>query len=231
MTAKIAEVARCIACNPDGIDAVHPNRAPESIEGYVDMAFSIPGLLTELERARSSGYDGYCIACFDDTGLDAARSISEMPVVGIGEAAFHVACLVAHRFSVVTTLPRSIPTIENNLSRYGLRGRCVRVRAANVPVLALEESNSTVSDLIAAEIKKAIKEDQCEAIVLGCAGMADLAQEFSNSFGIPVIEGVSASVKLLESLASLKLRTSKSGGWAYPNAKPYLSAALATAGQ
>ncbi len=82
------------------------------------------------------------IACFDDTGLDAARCVGDMPVIGIGEAAFHIASLVAGKFSVVTTLSRSVPAIEHNLVRYGLASRCAKVRASDVPVLELEVPGS-----------------------------------------------------------------------------------------
>ena len=50
-----------------------------------------------------------------------------------------MASLIADKFSVVTTLPRSIAPIERNLVKYGLASRCARVRAADVPVLTLEE--------------------------------------------------------------------------------------------
>ena len=66
------------------------------------------------------------IACFDDTGLDAARCAVAAPVIGIGEAAFHMASLVAGKFSVVTTLARSIPAIEHNLAKYGLASAAAR---------------------------------------------------------------------------------------------------------
>ena len=79
------------------------------------------------------------IACFDDTGLEAARALAGAPVIGIGEAAFHVASLVAHRFSVVTTLSRAVATIETNLVKYGLDRRCARVRACDVAVLELDD--------------------------------------------------------------------------------------------
>ena len=61
-------------------------------------------------------------------------------MVGIGEAAFHVASLVAGRFSVVTTLGRAIPAIEFNLVKYGLASRCARVRAAEIPVSPLKRA-------------------------------------------------------------------------------------------
>jgi allantoin racemase len=163
--------------------------------------------------------DAHIIACFDDTGLDAARALARAPVIGICEAAASLASFVAIRFSVVTTLSRSIPIIEHNLARYGTGVRCGRVRAAEVPVLDLEKPASPARDKIAEEIASALREDGAEAIVLGCAGMAHLAEELSAQFAIPVIEGVSAAVKVAEALVRLDLSTSKIGGWATPLAK------------
>ena len=90
------------------------------------------------------------------------------------------------------------------------------MRAAEVAVLELEEPGSAACDRITAEIGEALRDDRPEAIVLGCAGMADLAASFSSRFGLPVIEGVSAAVKLAEALVGLGLETSKLGGWATP---------------
>jgi allantoin racemase len=150
-------------------------------------------------------------------------------VVGIGEAAFHLASLVAGRFSVVTTLARSIPAIEHNLVRYGLASRCARVRAAEVPVLALDEPGSPARARLSAEIDAALRDDRAEAIVLGCAGMASFAGELTQAHGVPVIDGVAAAVKLVESLAALALRTSKVGGYATPLPKRYAGAFAAAA--
>jgi allantoin racemase len=226
MTAKIRAAACAVAADPLCVDATQPEGAPESIEGYVDEAFSVPGVLREIKRGNTAGYGGFAIACFDDSGLDAARSIADAPVVGIGEAAYHLASLVAGRFSVITTLPRSVPALEHNLIRYGLSARCAAVRAADVPVLALEDPKSDARKLISNEIAKSLSMDRAEAIVLGCAGMADLARELSDAHQVPVIEGVSAAMKLLEALSSLGLRTAKAGAWAPPLPKPYLAAAL-----
>lgn len=222
MTEKIGAAARAVAAPDTVIAALNPQHGPVSIEGYVDEAFSVPGLLMEIARQeRASPADGYIVACFDDTGLDAARCIARTPVVGIGEAAFHLAALVAGRFSVITTLSRSVPAIEHNLVKYGLAARCARVRAAEVPVLALEDAASPARARIDAEIALALREDRCEAIVLGCAGMADLARDLSARHGVPVVDGVAAAVKLAEGLAALGLKTSKVGGYAAPVAKPY----------
>ena len=174
MTAKIGAAAKAVASPGVEVRAVNPDFGPPSIEGYFDEAFSVPGLLAEIAKAADA--DAFVVACFDDTGLEAARCATEAPVVGIGEAAFHMASLIADKFSVVTTLPRSIAPIEKNLVKYGLAARCAKVRAADVPVLALEEPGSDAARTIEAEIARALAEDGAEAIVLGCAGMTDLAR-------------------------------------------------------
>lgn len=219
MTRLIAEAAKAVARPDTEIRAVEPEFGPASIEGPYDGAFAVPGLLARI--ADADGFDAHIIACFDDTGLDAARALARAPVIGIGEAGYHVASLIACRFSVVTTLACAIPTLEDNLERYGLRRRCGRVRACEVPVLALEDPKSNARARIREEIERAKSEDQAEAVVLGCAGMADLAASLSADTGIPIIDGVAAAVVLAEGLAAMGLKTSKSGGYAMPNAKAY----------
>ncbi|MBR0988130.1 aspartate/glutamate racemase family protein, partial [Bradyrhizobium liaoningense] len=200
MTAKIAAAARSVALPGTVIDARQPTMGPVSIEGFYDEAFAVPGMLGCIREADRDGAEAHIIACFDDTGLDAARAVAQVPVIGIGEAGFHMASLIAARFAVVTTLAVSIVPIEHNLRKYGLAERCARVRAAEVPVLALEERNTDALAKISAEITAAIRDDRAEAIVLGCAGMADLAAELAATHGLPVIDGVAAAVTLAESL-------------------------------
>ena len=222
MTEKAGEAARLVAASGTEIIAVNPEYGPVSIEGYYDEVFSIPGLLEEVRKGEDSGCQGTVIACFDDTGLDAARCLASGPVVGICEASMHIASLLANGFSIVTTLKRSIPALEKLAVKYGMSQQCHRVRAAEVPVLELENPDSEATKLIRVEIQKALDEDRSEAIVLGCAGMVDLAAELSKEFGVPVIDGVSAAVKLVESLVTLGLQTSKRNGYAYPRTKSYL---------
>src|ERR1700760_478937 len=190
MTEKIGAAARAVAAPGTDIIAVNPADGPVSIEGYYDEGVSVPGFLAEIANGEVLGVLAHIIACFDDTGLEAARSLASAPVIGIGEAAFHLASLLGHRFSVITTLSRSIAAIETNLLKYGLATRCARVRACEVPVLSLDNPASNASALISAEIERARQEDGAEAIVLGCAGMADLAARLTDKHGLPVIDGV-----------------------------------------
>ncbi len=219
MTHKIDLTAKNFANVDTEIISVEPNIGPESIEGYYDEAFCIPGLVEEINNNINA--DGYIIACFDDTGLDAVRSITDKPVIGIGEAAYHVASIVSGNFSVITTLSRSINPLKHNLKKYGLFEKCVSISAIEVPVLDLEEISNDNLDKLNKGIEKTILEDNSEAIILGCAGMSNLAKDLELNHGLPVIEGVSSAVVLIEGLINLQIKTSKIGSYALPREKQY----------
>lgn len=211
MTEKIGLAANAAARPDTQIIATNSQRGPTSIQGFLDVATCIPGLLEEVKQ--HSDVDAIVIACFDDTGLDAVRCMVSVPVLGIGEAAFHAASMISTKFSVVTTLSRSVPGLENNLQRYGLSQKCVRVRSTDIPVLKLEEGDPATLDIIRSEIRASIEQDNAEAIVLGCAGMADLMDLLSSEFGLPVIDGVATGVALAEALVNSGLKTSKIGAY------------------
>ncbi|MEI8632804.1 aspartate/glutamate racemase family protein [Vibrio sp. PP-XX7] len=137
-----------------------------------------------------------------DPALDAAREIAQAPVLGIAEAAFHCATLISHRFAIVTTMTRTIATAEHLLNRYGFAAQCSGIYASDIPVLALEAISPSVYQQLYQDCKTAIAQG-AETIVLGCGGMAQLADELRSQLHVPVIDGVRAAVKLAESLHQL----------------------------
>lgn len=221
MTAKIGEAGQWVAAQGTRITAVNPQSGPASIESHFDEAISAVGVLDEVRRGEHEEVDGYVIACFGDPGLLGARELTRAPVIGIAEAAFHFATLISTRFSVVTTLGRTCIIAEHLLHSYGFAQHCRRVRAAEIPVLDLEDDGACALGRIVDECRRARDEDGIGAIVLGCGGMADLAGEIRDAVGLPIVEGVTAAVKLAESLASLGLGTSKHGDLAFPRPKAF----------
>ena len=203
MTGTIGAQARGSAAPETEITAVNPEDGPPAIQGKEDGEAALPHLFATFDGAMGDReYDAAIIACFDDTGLWALKERSPVPVVGIGEAAYHVAMLHARRFSVVTTLPVSIPVLEDNLRQYGLAGRCAKVRAANVPVLDLEADPARSRRRIRNELDAALSQDNIGAIILGCAGMADLAEDLRAGIRLPLIDGVRSAVGLCEMLVA-----------------------------
>jgi allantoin racemase len=195
--------------------------APASVEGHADAALAVPPMLAAIRAAERGPTppSAIVIACFDDPGLLAAREVSCAPVLGIAQSAIQVAMLISARFSIITTLPRSVPVIEDLVQAYGAGQACRKVRSVDLPVLALESAPDEAFARLVAEGRKAMVEDGAEAIVLGCAGMAEMCASLSETLGLPVIDGVVAAVKLAEALASGGFATSKVGSLGFPRDK------------
>lgn len=190
------------AARPDlEIKAWTSANGPEAIEGPVDGAQAVPPLLDLIKDAQD--FDAIIIACFDDTGLALAKTLSSVPVIGIGEASYHAARLLGHRFSVVTTLKVSVPVIKANIARTGFAEICGRVRASDVPVLQIERDPSASQDAIRQEAERALIEDGVSAIVLGCAGMTGLAESLRDLNG-QIIDGVPAAVNIAAAVVALR---------------------------
>lgn len=222
MTRTIDEAAKAAAAPGTTIVTTNPSMGPVSIEGHYDEAMAALGVIDEVLKGEAEGCDGYVIACFGDPGLLAAREAARGPVVGIAEAAMHMASLVSTGFSIVSTLARSRAVLEHLVDAYGMRSRCRSVRATNIAVLDLEKPETDARAVILAECRRAVDQDHAEAVLLGCAGMADLQAAIASELSIPVVDGVASAVKLVESAVMLGLRTSKIGGLADPLPKAYV---------
>lgn len=221
MTAGMTAAAQAVAGTGTQVVGRQPSFGPASIEGHFDDVFGAAGVAEQVRLAASDAYDAIVIACFGDPGLDAARELTSAPVLGIAEAAFHAASFVASGFSVVTTMTRTCITAERLVQRYGFERCCRGIHGTDIPVLALERCGPETVARIEAAAQAALASDRSGAIVLGCGGMAGLCRTLQQRLGVPVVDGVSAAVKLAEALVALGLRTSKVGDYAPPLPKPW----------
>jgi allantoin racemase len=173
---------------------------PPAIQGPEDGMAAVSGILGLVPKARASAVDAIIIACFDDTGLAEVRAAAHCPVIGIGQAAFTVAELLGHRFSVVTTLAVSVAGIEANIAQYGYRSLCARVRPSGLPVLAVDAGSPQTIARLQDEVACAAAEDGITAAVLGCAGMGPLLDDLQPGTRLVLIDGIRAAAWLAPGL-------------------------------
>ncbi len=216
MTAKIAAAAR-EAAGPDVvIDAVCPETGAAAIESHVDEVLAAAAVVDLVQQdQQAGGSDAYVIACFGDPGLDAARELVDVPVIGIAEAAMHAATLAGRTFAVVTTLSRTLGRARDLVARYGMRDAAVWLTAAEIPVLELEDTGSEAAASIARLCHEAVRRE-ADVIVLGCAGMADLCRMLTATAGVPVVDGVASAVGLATAQVRMGLKTSKRSEYVSP---------------
>lgn len=218
VTGHILEAAQEVADSSTRLVTFTARRGPVAIESYVDEAYAaaeVAGIVM-----TNPDCDAYVVACASDPGVAAARELTRSPVVGIGEASFLLAGLLGARFSVITTLDRGVGAVRRQICSHGLSDRCVCVLSAGLTVL---ESGSApdAARRISERAALAVTRDHAEVIILGCAGIARLADAVSTEIGVPVVDGVRAAVVLAEGLVRCGLTTSKAGTFAYPEPLAY----------
>ncbi len=219
MTQAILRSAEAVAQPGSHLSGQTLQGTPASIEGYHDEALCVPPLLDAIRAGEAEGVDAHVIACFDDVGLSAAREVANGPVVGLCQASVQVAMMIAKRFSVVTSLDRSVPIIEDLVAAYGGGASCRRVRSVELPVLTFEADAALSRARLKEEVARARDQDRVDVVILGCAGMSDFCQTLEDTLQIRVIDGVQAAVKLAEALVGGGFRTAKTGAYALPRAK------------
>lgn len=219
-TDRITSIAQRYAAPTTLITALTPAYGPRSIESIYDELLSSMGTL-ELALSKLDEYDGFVIACYSDhPTVYALREVTDKPVLGIAEASMLMACMLGHKFSVVTTNEEWEPLLQDAVRHFGLAERCASVRSTGMPVLALESASPEETyQMILAASKRAIEQDGAEVICLGCAGMTGLDKKLEKELNVPVIDGVVGALKLIEGMVGYGVRTSKRKAYATPGAK------------
>ncbi|GLK64215.1 Asp/Glu/hydantoin racemase [Paracoccus kondratievae] len=218
MTHGIGVQAQKAAAPGTEIVALTPRFGAESVEGNFESYLAAVGVMDAVMR-YDQPFDAVIQAGYGEHGREGLQELLEVPVVDITEAAASTAMFLGHKYSVVTTLDRAVPLIEDRLKLAGLDARCASVRASGMAVLELETQPERAVEAIVEQAAAAVTNDHAEVICLGCGGMAELEQKVRERTGVPVVDGVAAAVTIAESLVRLGLKTSKVRTYAPPRPK------------
>lgn len=220
MTDSIGRQAAAAASPGTEIIALTPLFGADSVEGNYESYLAAIAVM-ETVRAYPEPFDAVIQAGYGEHGREGLQELLDVPVVDITEAGASTAMFLGHKYSVVTTLDRAVPMIEDRLKLAGLDARCASVRASGLGVLELEEDPDRAVTAIVEQAHCAVTEDRAEVIVLGCGGMAGLDADIRKRTGVPVVDGVAAAVTIAESLVRLGLSTSKVRTYAPPRPKTF----------
>jgi len=171
-------------------------------------------VICNAARAEKEGYDAFVVGHFQDAGLYEARSVTELPVVGLGEASMLYACQLGQRSGIVTINPRFIPWFHHQIGKYGLAQRVTGVHAMTFqPGQILEAFGDPEKT---EEVKRLFEEhaiplvDQGVDVLIPGGGIPMLlfsSYQEHNVNGAPVINGISITVKMAEMAVKLKQTT------------------------
>jgi len=198
-----------------------PEKGPETIESAYDEAHAIPPTLELVKKANQEGYDAVILACFSDPGLEAAKEVSEIPVIGIEESTLHMAAMLGARFSIMTPRKQRIPVREEHVHMRGMNHFLASVRSLDLSVAETDADPKKTKKRVLEVAKAAVEEDGAEVIILGCAGMAGYAPELESKLGVKVLDPTAVALKVAEAMVDLGLKHSKLGLFAPPPKKKF----------
>ncbi len=216
MTKQIETAMNAVKRADTILEVVNPPYGPAGLASGYDEVIAGYELVKMVQTARHQGYDAIVIACYSDPGIVAAKELCDFPVVGIAEAAMHMACMLGRKFTVLTTAKARIPSKEAYVRYNGLDSRLASVRSLGITVVETSHEPGKTKDAILAVARKAIEEDGAEVIILGCAGMAGYAEELEQKLGVPVLDPNAVALKMAEAMVDLQLKPSRIGIFAYP---------------
>lgn len=98
-----------------------------------------------IVAAERDGFDAAIIGVMQDPGLDLARSLCDMPVIGYGETSMHTACMLGERFSWIAINP-PMTTVLGRLIHtqgFGHRAGPVSIMDCGYPALTRAVAGDT----------------------------------------------------------------------------------------
>ncbi|MDH5449489.1 MAG: aspartate/glutamate racemase family protein [Candidatus Bathyarchaeota archaeon] len=182
---------------------------PLSIETEEDEKSAVPDLLRVIKEGEEKGYDAIIINCFGNPGLEEARKLVKISVIGAGEASFLKIKEMERGFSVLTTVEEAVIRVKRNARKCGVERFLLSVKPLGMHVLELGQRERLRKALVL-KGGKAVQEDHAEVIVLGCTGMVGNAGWLSRKLGAPVIDPARAAFE-----TTIKVLTELQGARAF----------------
>jgi len=206
------EVANSIASSGTNVSVIEVGEGPISIESSIEEHMAIGPMLRKMREIHSD-YDALIIGCAGDPGLRPARELVDIPVIGPAESAYHFACMVSDRFSVLSTLQAGVESdgdLRASLRELGLEQHFVSVEFVGMSVVDLWGAKKDVltNELLDAAIRA--KNKGAGSIVLGCMSMAFLlVDEIFKNDEIRIINPLKTAIKTAEMFVDLKAKHSR----------------------
>ena len=170
-------------------------------------------LVEEAIKCQQEGFDAVVMAPAIDPGLDEARALASIPVVGSLESGMAVSQFIGRRVGIIGVRAGYTTIIDNNVKRYGLRERMID----NRPVRFWEMDYKDVTRALLGDggdfIKKfeqvgqELIEDGADVLVGGCQFFGAILKRIDYKWvmgdGVPFIDCAAAGLKMAESMAGL----------------------------
>ncbi len=176
---------------------------------YVQALHSLQ-VLNNVRRAEREGFDGFLLMTLPEPVLEEARSLVDIPVVGYGQSAMHVASLLGRKFAILAMIKELVPLYESHITKHGLGSKAWGVAPLGLafeqvvagfddPRPVVEHIRNRARELAREGVDVLIPGEAPVAAVLARAGVTRVDE-------IAIVDGLGATLKYGEMMVSLAQR-------------------------
>jgi allantoin racemase len=219
MTNKIGRVLESAKRADCQVVVQCPEHGPDTLESSFDEAYAIAPTIDLVKAAQSQDYDAIILACFCDIGVEAAKEISSVPVLGLEETTLSLALLLGAKFGIMTEKRPRVAMKELHIRKLGLQERLASVRPLGLSVAELDADPVGTKAAGMQLARQMIEQDGAEVLIMGCAAMAGYSGELESELGLPVLDPLKVTLKVAEVLVDLGITHSRLGLYAPPTPK------------
>ena len=164
-------------------------------------------LVLEKIAEIHSQYDAIIIAAFGDPGLIPAKTLFNLPIIGLGEAAMLSACLIGKKFSIISFTNAMASWYEESVEVLGLQSRYAGFRAIDGVNLTIDKIQTLQKKSLIESAKLAINIDGGEVVIFAGAPLSGFKKIDQKKISVPVIDCAEAAVKQAESAVVMNQNT------------------------
>jgi allantoin racemase len=170
-------------------------------------ALTVAPLVGEsAQKAEAQGFEAVVPFGTLDVGVELARNLVRIPVVGAGQSVLHLGAQLSDRLGVVSYEDKSIPFMRKNMRAWGVDHYVVAIRAINIPLADSTKERASMRERFIDVARYLIDQAGAEVIVPMGVTMVPVhypAADFSAELGVPVLDALAASIQTAEMMVRM----------------------------
>jgi allantoin racemase len=201
----VQEVAReGTVVDVHGVQVTHPLVERSQYVKYLNQGQIIDNAIA----AEKEAYDAFCVGCTLDPGFLEVREVIGIPVAFLSESCFHLATMLADKFSLISYNAAIVQALEQKIDQYGLKDHFVSCSFFDLSMQELIHGFDDPDSII-----ESVQQVGREAVAKG-AGVLLTACNILNMVlvkwgvkeidGVPIMDTAGALVKVGEFMVDLK---------------------------
>ncbi|HYA28757.1 MAG TPA: aspartate/glutamate racemase family protein [Acidobacteriota bacterium] len=201
-------VLRCASPGTDiGFDVIKATFFRHS-NSQVNSLSAGPLVAEIAVNAEADGYDAVVPFGTLDAGVELARNLVKIPVVGAGQSVLHLGAQLSNRLGVVAYEDKSVPFMRKQMHAWRVADFVVGIRGIGIPLPESTKNRDIMRSRLIEVARSLISDFDAEIIVPMGVTMVPVQyspQEMEQELGVPVMDALKTSIQTAEMLVRMGL--------------------------